>query len=708
MLPIGIYAVDHDGNFLYCNQLCRDILGIRKKDNINNINISEFYVSEDERLKLLDKMEKAGGKLCQQMLEFKKYNSHKTIFVEDNCIRHSSGKNKYYYVGSMLDITQLVRYRQLFDELTAGVFRVNKNHKFNMLNKAVANIFGYDSVDELMGVDERKLWRDSSEFKKFIAELNEKGVVHNYIVQMNRKDKHTIYISKSSKLWKDDDGNVIGREGTFTDVTSEFNYSEAINKLSFGYFEIEFKVNHQKIKHCNQRFAEMLGYSTINGIKGQDIKHFLGNDENEQIIIDAIHKAESEGQSSIQNIEILAVDRRKNEFHALIDIIIRPSPHLRNVIGVIRDISKLKDLEKSLTIKEIELGKTLKDLDKFVHQYISPVMNIDSTAQSMKEILEKRLKLKMDDIQKLEISKKMTDDLIVELDKFLDSVKEDKKDSYKINKLRSIRQRLYIRDSLYSSDPILKELYTREIIIESSDVIHDLIAQFQQRRYSEQYVYLELINEKIEEILDIYILKLQKRILNNTKITYKVIETMRRYLFTGGERKFDFTMINIINIIKSNIELYYDMAKEKGLTINPPKQNYILLNLSETYIDRMISNLILNAVKYSYKRPGGFIRIDIDERRTDIEMKIENFGVPIKKDELEKVFNFGYRGELSYDWNRTGSGIGLADAKNTVTKHGGNITIESKPASSCKTEDIYNVPYLTTVIIILPKRRMES
>jgi len=150
------------------------------------------------------------------------------------------------------------------------------------------------------------------------------------------------------------------------------------------------------------------------------------------------------------------------------------------------------------------------------------------------------------------------------------------------------------------------------------------------------------------------------------------------------------------------------MARKKGLIIIPPRQSYVLMDISETYIDRMISNLILNAVKYSYERTDGFIRINIDDRRTDVEIRIENYGVPIMADELEKVFEFGYRGVKSYDWNRTGSGIGLADARHTVEIHGGDISIESKPASNYKSGEEYNVPYLTTVTVTLPKRRLEK
>ena len=710
LLPVGIYVVDSRGQFLYCNEICKHILGIKKRDDVTKLNMVDFYAHPEQRPQLIKKMEDAGGKLSQEIIEFKKLNSKNTIFIEDNCMRYDDFKHvkEYYITGSILDVTQLNRYRQLFDELTAGVFRVDKNNKFIMINQAVARILGYDSCDELKGTDEGKLWKNQSKFKDYIKELNEKGSVHNYLAEMTKKDGHTVYIQKNSKLWLNDENEVIGREGTFTDMTTEHNYTEAINKLSFGYFEIEFIGDKQIIKHCNQKFADIFGFTSVQSIIGTEITDNLFLGDNKERILDAIEAAEADGSNCVQDFEIVTQSKTRQTFHVLIDMIIRPAPHGRTIVGIVHDISKLKSLEQTLNNKRFELGTALNDLDKFVHQYISPIMNIDSTAQSMLEILEKRLDQSLDHTQRIEISRKRTDDLITVFEDFLGSIGKDEHEHRLIKRLEMMTHRLQIRNSLYSSDPILRELYTRELILESSDIIKLLLKEFESRRNTEAYINLERALEKIKDMLDVYILQLQQRLLNNTRITYKVIETLRRYLFTGSERKCDFTKMNLIKIIKNNIELYYDMARKKGLIIIPPRQSYVLMDISETYIDRMISNLILNAVKYSYERTDGFIRINIDDRRTDVEIRIENYGVPIMADELEKVFEFGYRGVKSYDWNRTGSGIGLADARHTVEIHGGDISIESKPASNYKSGEEYNVPYLTTVTVTLPKRRLEK
>jgi len=93
LLPVGIYVVDSRGQFLYCNEICKHILGIKKRDDVTKLNMVDFYAHPEQRPQLIKKMEDAGGKLSQEIIEFKKLNSKNTIFIEDNCMRYDDFKH---------------------------------------------------------------------------------------------------------------------------------------------------------------------------------------------------------------------------------------------------------------------------------------------------------------------------------------------------------------------------------------------------------------------------------------------------------------------------------------------------------------------------------------------------------------------------------------------------------------------------------------
>lgn len=65
----------------------------------------------------------------------------------------------------------------------------------------------------------------------------------------------------------------------------------------------------------------------------------------------------------------------------------------------------------------------------------------------------------------------------------------------------------------------------------------------------------------------------------------------------------------------------------------------------------------------------------------------------------DKIFEYGYRGKLSADRHRTGSGMGLSEVKKIIKKHNGKVKIMSDPKGSA---------YKTVVKVFLPyekKRR---
>jgi signal transduction histidine kinase len=102
------------------------------------------------------------------------------------------------------------------------------------------------------------------------------------------------------------------------------------------------------------------------------------------------------------------------------------------------------------------------------------------------------------------------------------------------------------------------------------------------------------------------------------------------------------------------------------------------------------------------------IRLHAEGRRVGVTF--ENFGVPIPRDEIEKelIFQIGYRGRLSGDRGRLGTGIGLTDARNVARRYKGDVQVESKPASRDAAPGDYTVPYLTSVTFWLPWRPAEA
>jgi signal transduction histidine kinase len=187
-----------------------------------------------------------------------------------------------------------------------------------------------------------------------------------------------------------------------------------------------------------------------------------------------------------------------------------------------------------------------------------------------------------------------------------------------------------------------------------------------------------------------------------------------RDFLTWGERinvqKKVISVYKIISNAVKNVELYA-VTKNVEIRINHDNLDDNILG-NERDITRAVSNIMNNAIKYTWSSTlenREFIKVFVVKQDNYLKIIIRNIGVPITRDEIEQefIFQIGYRGIYSGDRGRLGTGIGLGDAKRVITNHGGHINIESKPVNNLDFNN-YNQPFLTTVEICLPIRKIKK
>ncbi len=205
-----------------------------------------------------------------------------------------------------------------------------------------------------------------------------------------------------------------------------------------------------------------------------------------------------------------------------------------------------------------------------------------------------------------------------------------------------------------------------------------------------------------------------------SSIAYELLEKLIKFsymadnlrAFDDQKTRYDFEKTNYINLLQETINLFREEGVKKGITIrdiefinHPPNE----IDASEHHLKQLFFNIIHNAIKYSYaptKENKRFINVVCIGYPNRVEIKVSNYGIGILESELKEnlIFMKGYRGELSVDRNRIGSGLGLWMAKRIVEDHHGEIKVESKKVG----EGIKVDPYLTTVSICLPAKQPKD
>lgn len=115
--------------------------------------------------------------------------------------------------------------------------------------------------------------------------------------------------------------------------------------------------------------------------------------------------------------------------------------------------------------------------------------------------------------------------------------------------------------------------------------------------------------------------------------------------------------------------------KEIALTFElPPKLPVVQADRDKFSL--AVHNLIGNALKYT--PTGGKVTVRVAEVNGNLTIAVIDNGIGIKIEECELIFERFYRAKDKRIANITGSGIGLALARDVARLHGGEITVKSE------------------------------
>ena len=133
---------------------------------------------------------------------------------------------------------------------------------------------------------------------------------------------------------------------------------------------------------------------------------------------------------------------------------------------------------------------------------------------------------------------------------------------------------------------------------------------------------------------------------------------------------------NISKIIERISLTFEAIAFEQNVKIDTNIENDIMFKCSKEEIERLVSIILDNAIKHSYKK--SIINVNVNKGKNNINIEIINKGDPIKIGDEEKIFERFYRADKSRNRDANRYGLGLAIAKNIVINHNGTIKAYSK------------------------------
>ncbi len=134
----------------------------------------------------------------------------------------------------------------------------------------------------------------------------------------------------------------------------------------------------------------------------------------------------------------------------------------------------------------------------------------------------------------------------------------------------------------------------------------------------------------------------------------------------------------LTDTVNDVIAAYYEEFVSAGITplIQVPDQPVYVWGHAES-IERVLSNLISNALKYG--KEGGAAGISVREESEKVWVEVWDKGTGIPEPDLPFIFNRLYTTETSRSQKLRGTGLGLAIVKQLVEKQNGEVAVSSIP-----------------------------
>lgn len=148
----------------------------------------------------------------------------------------------------------------------------------------------------------------------------------------------------------------------------------------------------------------------------------------------------------------------------------------------------------------------------------------------------------------------------------------------------------------------------------------------------------------------------------------------------AGGSALKFTEVNINNIIQNVVNTHKIKAEKDGghIELHLEAKNADVL-LDEMHFTNVIFNLLDNAIKYMKNDEAPHLIVSTkDIPNNQVEIRIRDNGIGIKKEDLKRIFEKFYRVSTGNVHDVKGFGLGLAYVKKMVTIFKGNITVESE------------------------------
>lgn len=145
-----------------------------------------------------------------------------------------------------------------------------------------------------------------------------------------------------------------------------------------------------------------------------------------------------------------------------------------------------------------------------------------------------------------------------------------------------------------------------------------------------------------------------------------------------GILQFEKQVLNYNTFLRNTVESFQSAYSKRDISLDNLEED-VFIYADELRIEQVISNLLMNAIKYSPTNTKIWISCSLEG--ASVKTVVRDQGIGLAPEEFEKIFERFYRVKSS-SYTYSGSGIGLYISSEIVKRHNGRIWVESNKNGS--------------------------
>jgi signal transduction histidine kinase/CheY-like chemotaxis protein/ligand-binding sensor domain-containing protein len=202
------------------------------------------------------------------------------------------------------------------------------------------------------------------------------------------------------------------------------------------------------------------------------------------------------------------------------------------------------------------------------------------------------------------------------------------------------------------------------------------------------------------------------------RLTAVVTQLMDFQKIDIGKEQLSLSMNDAVEFVRQRLRMFESLAARKALSFSfNSTQKTFITAFDQGLMEKVVDNLISNAIKYAHPQTIIQVNLDNDEKEWSFEIKDE--GIGISKKAQRQLFREFYRGENAVNSKIVGSGIGLLLVKKYVNLHGGEVSFTSQenmgsqfrfvlPINAVEPEVIHKAPLIENDSVISDNEQEEG